>query len=729
ALVALENRPKIEKYNVRIKFTKPQREETYQVTLDALKLSSCYPALLITAEEFDAYKTYLAYATGATSPKMERKLKKPTSPSKKRTLVTVEEEESRPVKKVIPTKKPATKRQKSETTIHQVGGSSEGVDSKSEVPYEPKGKSIDTNAEPDDEDKGDKEMTNAEIEDVEHENVIQESGCNQVKDDAQATQKTKATTISSLMSSLFPHLKQTTPNLTPTTAEATTSTTAVLDSETLIALHQRIGDLENDVKEPKDKRTKDREIGSQTRLNGHLKPTLNLHGKLHGNLQSQLKRKKLTNHRNEQKTEKLGARLGGVDSKSEVPYEPKGKSIDTSKGTGLKSGVPDVSKCDFFKNAEPDDKDTGDKEMTNAEIEDVEHENVIQESACNQVKDDAQATQKTKVPRISPLLTILVSVFPKHNVINRPDTITITSATTISSLMSSLFPHLKQTTPILTPTTAEATTSTTAVPDSETLIALHQRIGDLENDVKEPKDVDNSSKVISTIQYKVPKFVKEYLESSLDDAMHKIEHARKQKVPKDTITSSDTIALTEFDRKTTLFETMTKSKSFKKSLKKRGLYHALIELILMDEDVMNEGVADKLKKRKPGDADKDEGPFAGSDRGLKRQKTSKDTKQSKKATAEATTSTTAVLDSETLIALHQRIGDLENDVKEPKDVDNSSKVISTIQYKVLKFVKEYLESSLDDAMHKVIKKNVADIIKEHSVSAETVERLMRQYAP
>ncbi|GJX55955.1 retrovirus-related pol polyprotein from transposon TNT 1-94 [Tanacetum coccineum] len=41
---------KIEKCNARIEFSKPQREETYQVILDALKLSSCYPAFLVTVE-------------------------------------------------------------------------------------------------------------------------------------------------------------------------------------------------------------------------------------------------------------------------------------------------------------------------------------------------------------------------------------------------------------------------------------------------------------------------------------------------------------------------------------------------------------------------------------------------------------------------------------------------------------------------------------------------------
>ncbi|GKE54249.1 hypothetical protein Tco_1489405 [Tanacetum coccineum] len=55
ALVAPEKRLKIEKCNARIEFSKPQREDTYQVTLDALKLSPCYLAFLITAEVPEIY--------------------------------------------------------------------------------------------------------------------------------------------------------------------------------------------------------------------------------------------------------------------------------------------------------------------------------------------------------------------------------------------------------------------------------------------------------------------------------------------------------------------------------------------------------------------------------------------------------------------------------------------------------------------------------------------------
>ncbi|GJT21462.1 hypothetical protein Tco_0891399 [Tanacetum coccineum] len=55
SLVAPKKRPKIEKCNAKITFSKSQREETYQVTLDALKLSPCYPAFLITAEVPEVY--------------------------------------------------------------------------------------------------------------------------------------------------------------------------------------------------------------------------------------------------------------------------------------------------------------------------------------------------------------------------------------------------------------------------------------------------------------------------------------------------------------------------------------------------------------------------------------------------------------------------------------------------------------------------------------------------
>nr|GEV26877.1 hypothetical protein [Tanacetum cinerariifolium] len=113
--------------------------------------------------------------------------------------------------------------------------------------------------------------------------------------------------------------------------------------------------------------------------------------------------------------------------------------------------------------------------------------------------------------------------------------------------------------------------------------------------MKHDADIIKEHYVLAEI---VERFRRQYVleKSTKDFRKIKIEHARKQQEPKETITSSDTFVLEEFDQKTTLFETMTKSKSFNKIPKQRALYHALIESILKDEDAMDEGVTDKLKK-------------------------------------------------------------------------------------------------------------------------------------
>ncbi|GJX05648.1 hypothetical protein Tco_0191564 [Tanacetum coccineum] len=159
SLVPSEKRLKIEKCNARKEFSKPQREETYQVTLDALKLSPCYPAFLITAEvpeelgysgkcdmlsaihtdqmyqpwrTFAAIinsaslgrqqdlidsgnhelkscgKTYYDFATGKATPKKARKFKKVASPSRKLSPVLEEEPAEKPKKAKKPTKKSTT---------------------------------------------------------------------------------------------------------------------------------------------------------------------------------------------------------------------------------------------------------------------------------------------------------------------------------------------------------------------------------------------------------------------------------------------------------------------------------------------------------------------------------------------------------------------------------------------------------------------------------------------
>ncbi|GJT40295.1 hypothetical protein Tco_0940160 [Tanacetum coccineum] len=456
----------------------------------------------------DAYKTYLAYATGAASPKMKRKLKKPASSSKKRTLVTVDEEEPEPAKKALSSKKLIAKRQ-----------SAGGIELLSDV---------------------------ALLEEDQLKKALRRSK--------------RETTIHQACGSRVPDVSK---------ADSSKSE------------NESWGDNGDEANEQSDdERTESDYVPTNDETNDE------------------------SNDVTEEEYERINEELYGDVNVSLTDVEP------------------------------------ADKEKDDVEMIVVGHVNVNQEGAVISMMD---INVQHEVPRTSSLLTIPVFVIPEQDVINQSETVTTSPAPTISSLISSLYPALQQISPIPTPTTTEATTSTIVVPDTETLTALHQRIDDLEKDVKELKDVDNSTKVISTIQSEFLKAVKEYLGSSLDDAMHKviqknvadiikehfvlaetverlrqqyapqknvedireikIEHARKQQVPKETITSSDTTALAKFDQKTTLFETMTISKSFNKSLKQRALYHALMELILEDKDVMDEGVAYKLKKRKPDDAD------------------------------------------------------------------------------------------------------------------------------
>ncbi|GKE01266.1 hypothetical protein Tco_1389249, partial [Tanacetum coccineum] len=73
----------------------------------------------------------------------------------------------------------------------------------------------------------------------------------------------------------------------------------------------------------------------------------------------------------------------------------------------------------------------------------------------------------------------------------------------------------------------------------------------------------------------------EIMKNAADIRKIKIEQAGKQQDPKYTIVSS--------------------------GMDHKALYHALMESILKDKDAMDKGVANKLKKRKPDDIDKDEG--------------------------------------------------------------------------------------------------------------------------
>ncbi|GJU55481.1 hypothetical protein Tco_1229195 [Tanacetum coccineum] len=299
-------------------------------------------------------------------------------------------------------------------------------------------------------------------------------------------------------------------------------------------------------------------------------------------------------------------RYEGAGLEPKVPYEQKGKSTNTSEGIGLILGVPNVSKADSFEseyeswedsNDDSDDDDQqsddeqnlkdvetanegkGYEEMTKAEKVDAEIENVNQEVVGDQVNDDAQetvtvalATQKTEVQ--------LQSSF-------------------ISSDYATKFLNFDNIPSV----------------DSEIISMMDIK----ENEVKTLRNVNHSSAIHATIKSEVSTIVKEYLGTSLDDTLHKIcARSRWNKQVNSKRLNTPSLHLIRLN------------------YKHKALYHALMESILKDKDAIDKDIADRLKKRKPDDADRDEGPPAGPDQGLKRKKMGKDTKPSKKAKSTGT---------------------------------------------------------------------------------------------
>ncbi|GKB30426.1 hypothetical protein Tco_0869827 [Tanacetum coccineum] len=248
--------------------------------------------------------------------------------------------------------------------------------------------------------------------------------------------------------------------------------------------------------------------------------------------------------------------------------------------------------------------------------------------------------QETSQIQSSSVQKVPVSVIPETtNLLPIPKILTETLvSTTISP------PHVTPTisimqqtiTPIPTlPITTDAPTVTTVVLKSDALIAVQLRVSKLENDVSELKKIDHSAEALATltssndliqkyfvkpapvsskIQNPTIDLEQESEKSALEIRKIKREQAEKQKMPKYTIKSIDKVSLKEYDLKSALYQTMHENKSFNRTPANHALYHALMEDLIEDENVMDKGVSDTVKNHKrqhdDDDDDDDEDPSA-----------------------------------------------------------------------------------------------------------------------
>ncbi|GKE55117.1 hypothetical protein Tco_1490273, partial [Tanacetum coccineum] len=327
----------------------------------------------------------------------------------------------------------------------------------------------------------------------------------------------------------------------------------------------------------------------------------------------------------------------------EVHDEPKGKSIDTHNGTGLKPGVLDVSKADSSKSEYESWGDSGD-EANVQEINDDEEEsdNEFVHTPEDYVPTDDETNNETKdvdeeeYDRIDKELygdvNIRVLDVVQDDKGEKDADMTNVAHVQYVEQITTTAPVIQNATTEVPPLSSSHSVSSTYTNTFLNLENLHSTKTEVVSmmDINVQYEVSRTLPLLTIpisviLEHTVFPSTETRLISSSNNhyfillslfllfnnqyqSQHQqtqMEHARKQQVPKDTISSSNTITLEEFDQKTTLFKIMTKSKSFNKSPKHKALYHALMESILKVEDAMDKDVADELKKRKPDNDDKD----------------------------------------------------------------------------------------------------------------------------
>ncbi|GJV83008.1 hypothetical protein Tco_1522906 [Tanacetum coccineum] len=278
-----------------------------------------------------------------------------------------------------------------------------------------------------------------------------------------------------------------------------------------------------------------------------------------------------------------------------------------------------------------------------------EQRNVSQESVFEQVKEDAYVTitpvldtQKADEPVqssfissefTSKLLNLENPSLADNKIASLMETsarhamavpkITSGFTTTIPPPPPFFNPLPQQTTPTLTPTASEATTSFPLLSDFSSVFRFNDRVTNLEKDQSEIKQVNQYAQVLSSIPAIVDRYIdnKQLVDTSMR-AMIKEEEVNTQ------LPQILPQAVSDFANHI-LLEKIEESKSHLRAYYKKKLYDALVESYNSDKDLFDSYGEVFSLKRSRDDIDKDQDPSAGSDRGTKRRKSNKDAESSR----------------------------------------------------------------------------------------------------
>ncbi|GJY90533.1 hypothetical protein Tco_0505729 [Tanacetum coccineum] len=317
-----------------------------------------------------------------------------------------------------------------------------------------------------------------------------------------------------------------------------------------------------------------------------------------------------------------------------------------------------------------------------AGMTDASRDDATQEKSYEQVEDDAHVTltaahviQKTEGPtQSSSISSDFASQFlnldntpPANNEIVSMMNVELHQPFLRQFCHSLLLPQ--QSTPTPAPTTEPTTTSIPVLLDFSSIYGFDQRVFVLEEELSQLKQVDHSAQLLKTIKsYSVefeknaqakkkryidlieksvkdiikdevktqlphilPKEVSDFaipvIQSTISESLENVVLAKSSSQPQSTYDAA--ASLTKFELKKILLDKMQKSKSYRGAQEHRELYNRLVKSYKLDKDLFESyGKAYSLK-RDHEDKDKDKGPPARLNQGLKRQKTSMDAEPSK----------------------------------------------------------------------------------------------------
>ncbi|GKE60206.1 hypothetical protein Tco_1510573, partial [Tanacetum coccineum] len=272
---------------------------------------------------------------------------------------------------------------------------------------------------------------------------------------------------------------------------------------------------------------------------------------------------------------------------------------------------------------------------------------------------------------------------------------------TMTTLMDTSIPPHETTTS--TPTTQEPQTSAPDLPDFASIFKFNERVFNLEQEVSHLKQYDKSAKISKTVKSHVPVLIDEHLstrdgyavqtafhsykvdfekeaqaeqdrfidiidktvkelvkdevkgqinkilpkkivdfatpmiERNVDDSYERVVLAKSASQPKSNYEAA--ASLTEFELKNILHDKMDESESYRAAQEHRYLYDCVAKYYKLDKDLFDTyGKAYSLKRDRD-DKDKDEDPSAGSDRGMKRQKSGKEEEPSQEPKSKSSKST------------------------------------------------------------------------------------------